>query len=510
MACGVRYFVVFMTFMGMLIYVGLRAVYSMVVTHIIHNGTWHKEESTFNIKCCNNSNVNFYQDWKTDFPFTSQLVYYIGTILTQLPGGILAAKFAPRRVSGVAMLITSLLCIACVFALQYKAWLVYVIRFLQGLIEGPIVPACNGVLAPWAPNSEKSTLITIAYAGAYLSTAVADYVSGIMICRVSWGSALYLYGGLGIIWAILWLCLVYDTPHECPWLGKQEKELFQLEESSTFFRPDFNTIPWCKILTSVPLSAVLVAAFCRNLIFALLICGLPVYFKNVFPKMNSAELGFWCALPHILMTVVVIPGGKFIDCIIKKKWLSTTAARKMAETIGFGVEAGCLLTMGLVHSSDKYVTITLLCAGVGISGMAISGYQVNPLDLAPQYASVLTGIVRVGTLGAVIAMVLAEELPGKTQSRTAWQNLFISAAVIHLAGVLYYLIFASGNRQTWAEVDEDKILRGVADHAESLTDKENMYKDDDKASLLTKSVRIERLISDEKQYEGPSWFLNTV
>ena len=38
------------------------------------------------------------------------------------------------------------------------------------------------------------------------------------------------------------------------------------------------------------------------------------------------------------------------------------------------------------------------------------GYQVNPLDLAPQYVPVLTGIVRLGTIGSVITLVIADNV----------------------------------------------------------------------------------------------------
>ena len=41
------------------------------------------------------------------------------------------------------------------------------------------------------------------------------------------------------------------------------------------------------------------------------------------------------------------------------------------------------------------------------------GFKVNPVDLAPQYSSVLTGIVRSGVLGASISTALAGALREK-------------------------------------------------------------------------------------------------
>lgn len=76
--------------------------------------------------------------------------------------------------------------------------------------------------------------------------------------------------------------------------------------------------------------------------------------------------------------------------------------------LGFGIEAFCLIGLRFVGTSE--IALTLLSVGVGFSGLAISGYQVNPLDLAPQYVSILTGLSRLGTLGAILSTVVAGKL----------------------------------------------------------------------------------------------------
>lgn len=506
MCCGRRrYCVVLMGFLGLLVCIGSREVFTMVVTHVISQG----EDDLSGLPiCCNSSAADFHQrDWNVKYVFLFQTAYFAGTILTQLPGGVLAAKFSSRRVCGVSILISSMLNIATPFALQYNKASVFAVRILQGLAEGPSIPALNGVISCWAPKSEKTVLIVIAYSGAYLSAAVASVVSGLLIKCVSWHAALFLYGGIGTIWAVMWLCWTHDGPATCPGLSEKEKEVFGLnnQEARPVHRPHIR-IPWKAILTSWPVSAVLVAAFCRNLIFAMLITQIPQYFKDAF-KMDSAERGLWASLPHVLMTVVVISGGVTVDALIKKKWLSTTIARKTAETIGFGVEAGCLLALGIANPTDKTVAIAILCTGVAFSGIAISGYQPNPLDLAPKYTAVLTGIVRLGALGSVLSTVVAALLVGNkhVQGHSAWKDVFIIAGSLHLGGVIYYLIFASGEQQPWAEEEYEEILPQIAASPSDLGS------EIDTEDLLTKSLRVDRMTTyDSDELETPSWFLNTI
>ncbi|XP_060579824.1 vesicular glutamate transporter 3-like isoform X2 [Ruditapes philippinarum] len=504
--CGRRHLVVFMTFIGMLISIGSREVFTMVVTHLL--GIDVTEGGLIkNLVCLNTSATNFHQDWPSKYIFLFQTYYFVGTIFTQIPGGILAARFLPRRVVGVAIFLTSLLTIALRFALQYQSWLVFLIRVVQGIVEGAIVPSFNGVISLWAPKSEKSVLITISYSGAYLSAAVAAVTSGMMICRISWGSALFLYGGIGVVWSLVWLCCIHDGPSCCPGMSDREKELFQSEGRLARPGQNFSEIPWKKILTSLPLSAILVASFCRNWIFALLLTQIPSYFKDVY-RMPAAEVGIWSAAPHVMMTVVVICGGFTVDALIKRNIVSTTVARKTAETIGFGVESGCLLALGLLTNLTDRSAIAILCVGVGVSGIAISGYQVNPLDLAPRYVSVLTGIARLGTIGSVISTVIAVKVTGEPNQSKDWRTIFLVAGALHLAGVIYYLIFASGRRQTWAG---DDLTQSVGtDHMHDVAGEEDYDSDDESSPLLTKSMRVERIAVYSEEFDEPSWFMNTI
>ena len=82
-----------------------------------------------------------------------------------------------------------------------------------------------------------------------------------------------------------------------------------------------------------------------------------------------------------------------------------------------------------------------------------------------------------------------------------------------MAGVVYYLLFASGKRQTWAG---DDLTQSVGtDHMEHVAgddeDRETGYdSDEDSSPLLTKSMRVERLAIYSEEFDEPSWFMNTI
>ena len=95
--------------------------------------------------------------------------------------------------------------------------------------------------------------------------------------------------------------------------------------------------------------------------------------------------------------------------------------------------------------------VTGLVLAVGSSGFAISGFNVNHLDIAPRYASLLMGISNgVGTFSGMICPVVTERLKTK-YGKAGWETIFLLASLIHFTGVTFYAVFASGELQDWAE-----------------------------------------------------------
>lgn len=165
--------------------------------------------------------------------------------------------------------------------------------------------------------------------------------------------------------------------------------------------------------------------------------------------MLNFQTGFVGALPHLFMTSIVPSGGLLADHLRKKGILSTTLVRKLFNCGGFGMEAFFFL---VVAFSDSAVTATMaLTFGVAFSGFAISGFNVNHLDIAPRYASILMGLSNgIGTMAGFILPVIVDYIT-RDHERSSWKKVFFLAATIHFIGVCFYGTFASGELQPWAE-----------------------------------------------------------
>ncbi len=395
-----------------------------------------------------------------EFKWTPETVGFVsssffwGYIVTQIPGGFLAAKFSPSRLFGAAIFCSSCLNLLIPAAYSIHPSAVMFVRVCQGLVEGVTYPACHGIWRFWAPPLERSRLATLAFCGSYGGAVLGLPISGYLADNLAWYVPFYFYGACGIVWYGFWLWLAFERPSKHPSISPREQYYIEqsIGEGHSKSQPTIFNTPWRSVFTSMPVWAIIVANFARSWTFYLLIIMQPAFFSQVF-QMELTEGTVVSSLPHLVMTLIVPLGGQLADFLRRKEILSTTNVRKIFNCGGFGGEALFLLVVG--YTNDRTVAVVALILAVGFSGFAISGFNVNHLDIAPRYASILMGISNgVGTLSGMICPVITEEMT-KDHSSTGvvekeWHHVFLIAATIHFIGVIFYGIFASGELQEWA------------------------------------------------------------
>ncbi|XP_078075669.1 vesicular glutamate transporter 3 isoform X2 [Mustelus asterias] len=408
-----RYIIAIMSGLGFCISFGIRCNLGVAIVEMVNNNTVYVngkaeiEKPQFN--------------WNPETVGLIHGSFFWGYILTQIPGGFISNKFAANRVFGAAIFLTSTLNMLIPSAARVHFGCVLFVRILQGLVEGVTYPACHGLWSLWAPPLERSRLATTSFCGSYAGAVVAMPLAGLLVQYKGWSSVFYVYGMFGMIWYIFWVLFAYESPAKHPTITSEEKTYIE---------------------TSIGERATLIGA-----------------------NQVRLSVGMLSAVPHMVMTIVVPIGGQIADFLRSRNILSTTAVRKIMNCGGFGMEATLLLIVGYSHT--RGVAISFLVLAVGFSGFAISGFNVNHLDIAPRYASILMGISNgVGTLSGMICPLIVGAMTIH-KTREEWQNVFVIASVVHYSGVIFYGIFASGEKQDWAdpeETSEDKC--GIISHDE--------------------------------------------
>ncbi|NXS76549.1 VGLU3 protein, partial [Pandion haliaetus] len=477
--CGLpkRYIIAIMSGLGFCISFGIRCNLGVAIVEMVNNNTVYVngkpelQKAQFN--------------WDPETVGLIHGSFFWGYIMTQIPGGFISNKLAANRVFGAAIFLTSTLNMFIPSAARVHYGCVMFVRILQGLVEGVTYPACHGMWSKWAPPLERSRLATTSFCGSYAGAVVAMPLAGVLVQYIGWSSVFYIYGMFGIVWYMFWLLHAYESPAAHPTITNEEKIYIETsigEGASLASASKFST-PWKRFFTSMPVYAIIVANFCRSWTFYLLLISQPAYFEEVFGFAIS-KVGLLSAVPHMVMTIIVPIGGQLADFLRSRKILTTTTVRKVMNCGGFGMEATLLLVVGYSHT--KGVAISFLVLAVGFSGFAISGFNVNHLDIAPRYASILMGISNgVGTLSGMVCPLIVGAMT-KHKTREEWQNVFLIAALVHYSGVIFYAIFASGEKQEWADpenlneekcgiIDQDELAEETEMNNETFVSSKKMY-----------------------------------
>ncbi|KAG8194462.1 hypothetical protein JTE90_013220 [Oedothorax gibbosus] len=438
-----RYTIALMSSLGFVISFGIRCNLSNAVVKMVERKDGKPPEF----------------DWSYNTIGLIDSSFFWGYLVTQIPGGFLATKYPANRVFGTAIAVSAFLNLLIPKSAQFSVTLVIFVRILQGLVEGVTYPACHGIWRYWAPPMERSRLATIAFCGSYAGAVVGMPLSGMLTDYISWQACFYIYGIFGLVWYVFWMWFTFEKPANHPTITQEE--LIYIENSLgpvAKTLPTLKTTPWKAMFTSMPVYAIIIANFCRSWTFYLLLLSQPMYFREVL-DLEVDESGFLGALPHLLMTIVVPIGGFLADYLRRREILTTTGVRKLFNCGGFGMEALFLLVVA--YGRNHVVVVGGLILAVGFSGFAISGFNVNHLDIAPRYASILMGMSNgFGTLAGMICPIVEENLTSDGTPEE-WQRVFLIASLIHFAGVIFYAIFASGEKQPWAEPpDEDNPEEG--------------------------------------------------
>ncbi|XP_029688932.1 vesicular glutamate transporter 1-like [Takifugu rubripes] len=82
----------------------------------------------------------------------------------------------------------------------------------------------------------------------------------------------------------------------------------------------------------------------------------------------------------------------------------------------------------------------------------------------------------VGTLSGMVCPLIVGAMT-KHKTREEWQGVFLIASLVHYGGVIFYGLFASGEKQAWAEPEQLSDEKcGILDEDELANETEELYR----------------------------------
>ncbi len=371
--------------------------------------------------------------------FSAFLIGYAGF---QLPAGVLAAKYGPRRVLslgvlwwGVATALTAILPSTMTHALV----LLIGIRFLLGVGEAVIYPAANQFVARWVPQQERGFVNGLIFAGVGAGSGLTPPLLTWLIVAHGWRSAFWFSAVVGFLAGAVWWVLARDAPEEHP--GVARAELQEIREglgfkqaASGFTRREAgdDAISWRAIFARRDLVALITGYFSFGYIAWVFFSWFFLYMAQVrgFDLKASARFAM---LPFLCMTFSSLAGGALSDRLTRLYGLRVGRCYLASLSL---VATAIFLVLGSQVRSPALAGV-ILAGGAGALYLSQSTFWSVSVDIAGRSSAVFSSLVN---MGGQIGGALTASLTPWIAQRFGWTASFAVAAALAIVGALCWLI----------------------------------------------------------------------
>jgi sugar phosphate permease len=223
--------------------------------------------------------------------------FFIGYALMQLPGGMLADRFGPRRVMILAIVGWSFFTVLTGLAGSLPVLLG--IRVLFGASEGPFPPSASKTLALWFPPDEVGRANGLILAAVQIGAAVAPLCVAWIIAAWGWRAVFYCLLVPGLLLALLVSVFVKDLPAQAQHEGPAAMPLSEVLK--------MRAVRW---------SAVTI--FLWSIAAWGLMNWLPTYLLQA-RGFSLPKLGLLGSLPYLAGALGYFLGGYFVDGSFKNR-----------------------------------------------------------------------------------------------------------------------------------------------------------------------------------------------
>ncbi|KAK7866872.1 hypothetical protein R5R35_006036 [Gryllus longicercus] len=373
--------------------------------------------------------------------------FFWGYLVFQVPGGRVAELYGAKRIFGGAILLNGFMSLVLPSAARLHWSLLLVIRAMQGLAQGVLFPSLNAAVSHWVPVAERAKFLSFTVCGASLGTVISMPLCGAILSSWGWEAVFYVSGILALTWSGAWWLLVYETPDQHPRISPKERQY--LASCISTHRDKTYPVPWKAVFTSWQFWLGCIAAWGSDWGFHTFLTLGPKYIKEALDF--DLEQSSWLAsLPFLCQYAFAIIYGIIADELLKKGY-RVLVVRRVSTIISHGGPALLVVILAFV-GCNVTASIAILTTAVSLIGAFSAGFFQNPLDVAPNFAGSLTGIMNgIGSMTGVISPPLAGVIL-HNMGLSGWPVIFCIAAAMYLLSCLPYVLFVTAKVQPWNNV----------------------------------------------------------
>lgn len=363
---------------------------------------------------------------KTQFGMLAS-VFAAGYALMQVPAGIMAEKFGPKKMLTFALVWWSAFTILTGVVRNHG--LLYTMRFLFGVGEGPMYPSNAVFNTYWFAKSEKGRASSALLAGSYFGPVIAPFVTIAIYQAFGWEAVFFIFGAIGIVIAALWVIIAKDLPEHHKMVNEAEKAYIM--ENRDVVQTTKKSAPWGLFFKRFSFFAIAGQYFVVQFVITLFLIWLPTYLQEEYHVVLK-DMKFLAAAPWLIMFILIMAGGSISDAIIARGY-SRFKARALIAIFGFIVFSISLFLS--VQTDDMIMNLIYLSLCLGGVGLSMGMSWASATDLGRNFSGTVSGWMNLwGNIGAFLSPMLG----GYLVQHYGWDTTFYLMIIPAVVAILLW------------------------------------------------------------------------
>ena len=272
-----------------------------------------------------------------------------------------------------------------------------VFRVLLGLGEGATFPTATRAMQVWTPIGGRGFAQGVTHSFSRLGNAVTPPLVAWLMLWLGWRAAFVILGVVSLVWVNVWWLYYRDDPRQHRSIT--EVDLARLPPPSTS-RPTTPRVPWGRLTWRM--LPVTFTYFCYGWSLWLFLNWLPTFFLKGF-NLDIKQSALYSSGVFFAGVIGDALGGVISDHLLRRTG-RVTFSRLIVIIVGMIGAATCLIPV--LYARDVTVLALYLSGGFFFLELVIGPIWSVPMDIAPQYSGMASGLMNTGSAVAAIVSPL--------------------------------------------------------------------------------------------------------
>jgi MFS family permease len=348
----------------------------------------------------------------------------------EVPSGWLGDMIGPRKV--LTRIVTWWSVFTTLTGLVHHLWSMLTVRFMFGVGEAGAFPNTTKVISRWVPTAERGFAQGMVWMCARLGGAFAPWLVMFMIAYMGWRRTFWVFGSIGIVWALLFSLWFRDTPGEKAGVNEAERRIIQGDHPSPSSHGSYLRVPWRRLLLSGNLWAICWMYFSMSYGWYFYITWLPTYLKD--RGVPAERAGIYAGTPLFFGAIGCVLGGVLTDYFVRK-----TGLLKRRCYIGCaGFFLGSLCTLAGIWFKNPLGTALAFSMASFFGDLTMPSCWAVCLDVGHELAGTVSGCMNTwGNVGGALSPLVAGLL---VQHFGNWNLPIVLSSGVFFMGALLWLV----------------------------------------------------------------------